>query len=175
MRSLHNSTNHYHSPQIFSLNLSAPFIPQFFKVQLEQLLPYTDLIICNESEAAAYASSVGLPSDKTTDLKFIATSLAELPKVNPSRPRVVVITSGPDSTILVSSDNVDNPLVKPVHAVKAEEIVDTNGAGDAFAGGFIGTFLLGKSLDECCEVGHRLGRMCVLQVGLVRRLLKASY
>ena len=41
------------------LNLSAPFIPQFFKVQLEELLPHVDVLIGNESEAAAYASAAG--------------------------------------------------------------------------------------------------------------------
>jgi adenosine kinase len=42
------------------LNLSAPFIPQFFKVQLEELLPHVDVLIGNESEAAAYAEAAGL-------------------------------------------------------------------------------------------------------------------
>ena len=43
--------------------------------------------------------------------------------------------------------------------------MDTNGAGDAFAGGFVGGLAAGKSLDEAIEVGHTLGTMCVTQVG----------
>ena len=42
------------------LNLSAPFIPQFFKVQLEEVLPHVDILIGNESEAAAYAEATGM-------------------------------------------------------------------------------------------------------------------
>lgn len=42
-----------------ALNLSAPFIVQFFKVQLEELLPYADIVIGNESEAGAYATANG--------------------------------------------------------------------------------------------------------------------
>jgi adenosine kinase len=42
------------------LNLSAPFIPQFFKVQLEEVLPHVDILIGNESEAAAYATAAGM-------------------------------------------------------------------------------------------------------------------
>jgi len=42
------------------LNLSAPFIPQFFKVQLEEVLPHVDVLIGNESEAAAYATAAGM-------------------------------------------------------------------------------------------------------------------
>ena len=43
------------------LNLSAPFLCQFFKVQLEQIFAYADIIIGNESEAAAWADASGLP------------------------------------------------------------------------------------------------------------------
>jgi len=51
-----------------------------------------------------------------------------------------------------------------VEALKDEEIVDTNGAGDAFAGGFLGAFISGKTLDESVAAGHKLGGICVRQV-----------
>ena len=149
--------------QTFILNLSAPFIPQFFKVQLEKVLPYTDIIICNESEAAAYAGAVGLPS--VDDIPAIARSLATSPKNNSSRPRIAVITQGPQSTVVVSGDAPDAPKVFPVHALADSEIVDTNGAGDAFAGGFVGAFVSSKSLEECVEAGHKMGSMSVQLVG----------
>jgi adenosine kinase len=44
-------------PQIFSMNLSAPFLPQFFKEQLDSCAPYWDYLIGNEAEALAYAES----------------------------------------------------------------------------------------------------------------------
>lgn len=46
-----------------------------------------------------------------------------------------------------------------------DKIVDTNGAGDMFAGGFLGALAAGKSLDEAIEVGHKLGQMCCGQIG----------
>lgn len=46
-----------------------------------------------------------------------------------------------------------------------DQIIDTNGAGDMFAGGFLGSLALGKPLDVCIETGHKLGQMCVGQVG----------
>lgn len=82
------------------LNLSAPFIAQFFKVQLEELLPHVDILIGNESEAAAYAEAAGLGDAKPEQ---IASTLAVFSKSNASRPRVVVITQGPDSTLVASS------------------------------------------------------------------------
>lgn len=39
------------------MNLSAPFIPQFFKSQVDEMMPYVDVLIGNESEAEAYAAS----------------------------------------------------------------------------------------------------------------------
>lgn len=51
--------------------------------------------------------------------------------------------------------------VKPV---SVNDIVDTNGAGDSFAGGFVAALVLGKSVDEAVNVGHQLGAMCITQV-----------
>lgn len=49
--------------------------------------------------------------------------------------------------------------------------MDTNGAGDAFAGGFIGAYVLGKNIDDCVLAGHALASMCVQQVSLTYLLL----
>jgi len=149
--------------KVFVLNLSAPFIPQFFKAQLQEVMPYVDIVIANESEAEAWASANGHPSP--TDLRAVAKAIALQPKSNTSRPRVVVLTHGAEATVLVSAAAPDEPKVFNVHALKYEDIVDTNGAGDAFAGGFLGAFVTDKSLEECVEAGHKMGAMCVQQVG----------
>jgi adenosine kinase len=150
------------SIQVFAINFSAPFIPQFFGTQLQQIIPYCDIIIGNEAEAEAWATANGLPEPK--DIPAVARAIALLPKSNASRPRTVVITQGPESTVVVTSDKPDSPKVYAVHPLKEAEIVDTNGAGDAFAGGFLGAWVAGKSLDESVEAGHKLGSMCVQQV-----------
>ncbi|TCD64749.1 adenosine kinase [Steccherinum ochraceum] len=149
--------------KITIINLSAPFIPQFFGVQLSQVMPYIDIVIGNESEAEAWAGATGQP-DKT-DLVAIAKAIATLPKSNPARPRIAVITHGPKSTNVVSSADPENPKVYAVSALSNDQIVDTNGAGDAFAGAFIGAHIVGKSIDECVEAGHKLGAICVQQIG----------
>ena len=128
-------------------------------MQLEQIIPYCDIIIGNEAEAAAWAQASGQPD--TEDLTVVARTLALLPKANPAGPRTVVITQGPHSTIVVTSTDAKNPKIYPVNPLKDEDIVDTNGAGDAFAGGFLGALVAGHSLDKAVEVGHKLGAMCV--------------
>lgn len=130
------------------------------------MIPYCDIIIGNEAEAEAWASANGLPDPK--DLPAVAKAIAILPKTNSSRPRVVIFTQGAQSTVVVTADAPDSPKVFAVNPLKDEEIIDTNGAGDAFAGGFLGAFVAGKPLDECVETGHVLGGMCVGQVRLTR-------
>ena len=110
--------------KIFTLNLSAPFIPQFFKDPLDQTSEYWDYVIGNETEAIAYADSHGLG---TKDIKSIAKHLAELPKKNKGRKRTAVITQATDPTIVaVQGQGV---MEFPVHAIGKDEINDTTGAG----------------------------------------------
>lgn len=144
------------------MNLSAPFIPQFFKVQVDEILPFVDIVLGNDSEASAWAGANGLAN--TEDIPAIAKAIAELPKANAARPRIVVITRGHLSTFVVRSDEPDRPREYPINALTDDQIVDTNGAGDAFAGGFMGALVLGKDIDDAVEVGHKLGAMCVQQV-----------
>lgn len=148
--------------QTFALNISAPFIAQFFKEQLEKVLPYTDIVIGNESEAEAYANATGYPKPK--DVAGIARNIALLPKANSSRSRIVIFTQGVQDTILVTADKPDDPKFFSVDKLTDEQIVDTNGAGDAFAGGLIGALVAGKDLEKAVLVGHALARASVQQV-----------
>jgi adenosine kinase len=147
--------------KVFVLNLSAPRIPQQHNTALAQILPYCDILIGNRAEAEAWASVAELDNK---DLWTIAKALAIVPKSNPSRPRLVIFTHGPHPTVLVSSADPDRAKWFPVPPLSKDKIVDTNGAGDAFAGGFLGAFISGKTVEECIDVGHRLGAMCIQQV-----------
>jgi hypothetical protein len=110
------------------LSLSAPFIPQFFKEQLDSVLPYTDYTFCNETEARAYSDSHDW---KTQDVVEIAKKLALLPKKNTQSPRVAIVTQGTEPTVVAigsPSGFVDVKEFK-VHEISKDAINDTNGAG----------------------------------------------
>jgi adenosine kinase len=145
----------------FILSLSAPFIPQFFKEPLDASAPYWDYVIGNETEAAAYAESHELG---TQDVKEIAKKLANLPKANSQRKRVAIITQGTEPT-LVAVQGEDVVKEVPVHEIPKEKINDTNGAGDAFAGGFCAGIVSGKSLDESVDMGQWLARLSIQELG----------
>ncbi|PRT53395.1 Adenosine kinase [Wickerhamiella sorbophila] len=161
--------------KIFSMNLSAPFLPQFFKEPLDASSPYWDYLIGNESEAAAYAESHGL---ETTSVTKVAEHIALLPKKNLNRPRVVVFTQGLDDTIVVVGDVANNTVkihTVPVHVLPETDIVDTNGAGDAFAGGFLAGLVEGKDLDTCVDMGQWLAKESIQQVGPSFPAKKVAY
>ena len=108
----------------FVMNLSAPFIPQFFKDALDSTSQYWDYVIGNETEVGAYAEAHAM---ETKDVREIASHMAELPKKNEGRKRVVVITQGTEPTVV----KVQGEEIREfgVRKLGEGEICDTNGAG----------------------------------------------
>lgn len=150
--------------KVFILSISAPFIAQFFKDQLAETAPYWDYIIGNETEAAAWAESQSI---KTTDLSEVAKALVKLPKINKKRQRIAIITQGTEPTIVAVGQEDGSVQIKeyPVHAIAKEEIYDTVGAGDAFAGGLVAGIVQGKSLDESVDMGQWLAKLSIKELG----------
>jgi len=102
----------------------------------------------NESEALAFGEKQGY-EDKT--IAGIASRISSLPKVNKSRRRFVVITQGADPTLVANGQEV---VEFAVEKIPKEEIVDSNGAGDAFVGGFLAGLVRGAPLEVCVQAGH---------------------
>lgn len=143
----------------FSMNLSAPFLCQFFKDPLMMLFPYIDILFGNEAEAETFGKEQGFD---TTDIKEIALKAAALPKKNESRPRTVVFTQGSEPTIVACNGKIQE---FPVIALLPEELVDTNGAGDAFVGGYLAQLIQGKDVAECIRCANYTGNMIIQRSG----------
>ena len=142
----------------FCLNLSAPFIIDFFGDQVATALEYADFVFCNESEAEAY----GKKHELGDDLKEIALKIAASPKKNADKKRYVIFTQGSSSTIVAHDGKVEEYSVVPL---PKEDLVDTNGAGDAFVGGFLAGLLAEKSVGDSVELGHEAARFVIQQPG----------
>lgn len=132
----------------YCLNLSAPFLMQVppFKAFILEILPMVDYLFCNETEAAMFAETEGW---ETTDISFIATRLSLIPRAKGGK-RIVVITQGCDPTIVALNGHVTKHAIT---ALPKEKLVDTNGAGDAYVGGFLAALSKGLSTEECCKAG----------------------
>ena len=144
--------------KIFSMNLSAPFIIQFFGDQLAACMPYADFIFANESEAATYGEVHGYGSDLNT----IALKIAAQPKASGTLPRTVVFTQGSNATIVACNGKIATFDIDPL---PKELLVDTNGAGDAFVGGFLSQLVLDKPIAECVRAGHFAARTIIQRSG----------
>lgn len=98
----------------------------------------------------------------TEDLKEIAHKICALPKLNKNRSRIVVITQGHNPVLLAHDGNITEFEVK---LLKPEEVVDTNGAGDAFVGGFLAQLVMKKSLSTCVKSGIWAARHIIQKSG----------
>lgn len=145
----------------YCLNISAPFICEVppFKKTLMDLMPYVDFLFGNENEARTFAKTEGW---ETEDVEEIALRVSRMSKNNGCRPRTVVFTQGADPTVVAAGGKIAK---FPVTRVPEDKLVDTNGAGDAFVGGFLSQLVAGKSVDECVRAGHYAGGVIVQQGG----------
>ena len=150
--------------KIFCVNLAAPFLIDFFGAAVDKIMPHVDYLFGNETEAAALAKAKDW---KNADGSYVnaaecARRAARFPKANGSRPRVVCFTQGKDSTVLACNETV---TVFPVEPLPREKLVDTNGAGDAFVGGFLSQLVQGKDHAACVEAGHYAARVIIQRSG----------
>jgi len=132
----------------YCLNLSAPFLMQVppFKAVFVEAIPYADFLFGNETEARTWAETEGW---ETEDVAFIATRLSLIPSAK-GKPRHVVFTQGADATIVAYKGHV---TVYPIVKLDKSKIIDTNGAGDAYVGGFLAGLAKGKDIEGCHKAG----------------------
>lgn len=148
----------------FMFNISAEFLVHAFFEPLQKTLPLADVIFANETETAAYGAVRGWGTDLAEITQKIAATDAHAHKhAGKAQKRMMITTRGPASA-LVSIAGA--PCVEfPVPLVPEEEIIDANGAGDAFVGGFIAYYLQNAPLEVCMAAGHYCAGQCIRQSG----------
>lgn len=144
--------------KLFIVNIAAPFLVQFFwDGKFAEVLKYADIIIGNETEGAAITEKLGGdPKDLQAGLKLVA----DYEKVNTKRPRTVIFTQN-EKPVLMYENRTYYEF--PNEEVPEEKIVDKNGAGDSFVGGFLAALINGKDLRTSVDCGHWLASR-VIQV-----------
>ncbi|GET92426.1 adenosine kinase-like protein [Leishmania tarentolae] len=168
---------HLHN-KLFCFNLNAPYISIAFKNRLHTLLPHVDILFGSDEDLLTYAS-VRWPHD--FDMSTIGTAmkansrrhealvrclarLSMLPRATTSKPRLVVGTCGSHDTYVASGDYI---RCYPVPPMTQEEMVDVNGAGDAFVGGFLAQYVLSHDESTSVVVGHASAQNCIRHNGAV--------
>lgn len=105
-----------------------------------------DCVFANEDEATAWFG-------KTLDYPAMAKRFAETCRVG-------VVKVGKDGSYVASEGKVE--FIEPV---VVNQVVDTTGAGDFWAGGFLTGWLSGKPLTTCGHYGSVLGAEVVQILG----------
>ncbi|XP_071959922.1 uncharacterized protein [Antedon mediterranea] len=142
----------------YCFNLSAPFISHVFKEPLMKLLPYVDYLFGNETEAREFSKQQNYG---TEHLKEIIKKISEEKKIS-KKTRVVIITQGSEPTLIYKDGEVKE---YPVIPIREDDIVDTNGAGDAFVGGFLSQLVQRKDIEQCVKCANYTANYCIRQFG----------
>ena len=112
---------------------------------LELIDNYIDVVFCNESEVLSLFKKNDLQS-----CKKLISSICEL----------VIITLGSKGSLVINKGESEE--VKPK---KLGNIIDTTGAGDLYAGGFIHGLIKNYALKRCGEMGSICAGYIITQLG----------
>ena len=112
--------------------------------EIWDVLAHTDILFLNKTEALQLTRS----RDTRAALKALG-----------SRVPCAVIKLGPKGAIAMRKGVIASA---PGFEVKA---LDTTGAGDTFASGFVSAHLRGLSLEECLRMGNACGALSTLKAG----------
>lgn len=165
---IHVAKHAAESGKIFTTNLSAPFlmqVPPFFAA-IKETIPYTDILFGNESEAEEFRNQMA--NDESSgfnaemNLEQVAAAIAAMPKEGTNSKRMVVITQGADPTIVAYDGKVEQfPIIA------CDNLVDTNGAGDAFVGGFLAKLVMSPSAEPkvLCDAGNFAANVIIQRDG----------
>lgn len=128
-----------------AISLSDPGMVQFFKDGLQEMIgTRVDLLFCNKDEALGWTGTENIDA-AVEAMKETANTFA--------------ITMGKDGAIVFDGTNI--------HHVEGTEAkaVDTNGAGDMFAGAFLYALSQNQSFDQAAMFANKAAAQVVSQYG----------
>ncbi len=112
---------------------------------LELIDLYVDIVFCNEAEVLSL-----FKKDKLANCQGDLSSLCEL----------VVVTLGSDGSLIINKKNIE-----VIKSITRGKVIDTTGAGDIYAGGFIHGLINNYSLKKCGEIGSICAGQIITQLG----------
>ena len=155
----------YESGKYIILTLSEPFIIERFMNEIIEIASLADMIVGNHKAAKKFVG-------EQTELK-IGDLLKKIhQKINNRKikDRILLVTVGNNGVFCSKFDsrtgNEINFQTYP-EKVNTKDIVDSNGAGDAFLGGFISQQMQNKTFENCCEFGNKAAAVVIKNIGCI--------
>lgn len=112
------------------------------------VMPYLDVFLCNLQEAELMTRE-SVPVEASKKLRSLGA-------------KTVVIKLGSKGCWIADRDGN-----RTVPGVIVDHVVDTTGAGDAFAAGMLKGLVDGASIDEACALGNQAGARIVTEFGSI--------
>ena len=129
-----------------AFTLSATFMIDFHGEKILEISQCADIIFCNEDEAIAFS--------KSTSKNMAEVSAACHKKLTPREGRIFVVTCGSEPVVVTQEVNGEiKTITEAVAKLSGDEIVDTNGCGDSFVGGFLSQYIQGEDLNRSAKAG----------------------
>lgn len=129
-----------------ALSLSDPFCVQRHKEELMELIKrHVDILFANEAEIKELFN--------VTDIKDAIPNLREICKTT-------AITLGAKGSVIIAGEDVHE-----IESGKNLNVVDTTGAGDLYASGFLFGYTQGKSLAECGRIATIAASEVIQHIG----------
>lgn len=117
-----------------ALTLSDPFVVERHRNDLFDLVnEYVDIVFANEQEITTL---------------FLSNSFEEAVEAVEGRVDIAALTRGADGAVTVTKDDLIQTAAAPVG-----KVVDTTGAGDLYAAGFLFGYTRGDDLKTCANLG----------------------
>ena len=129
-----------------SLSLSDPFVVEVFSDNIKTIIGENgvDLIFCNGDEARSFTG--------THTIEAAAESLKQYAKT-------FVITRGPDGSLTYDGQDISYNKAVQTNAI------DTNGAGDMFAGAFLHALISGREYSWAAQFANTASSIVVSSFG----------
>ena len=146
--------------KVVILTLSAVFMVKVHFDKIKDIANLSDIVVSNMEEMEAFVGTEGEGYKVVLEKAF-----KKLEKGD----RLFVVTDG-GKGVVVSQYNYEKDMVDFImqsfpEPIKTEDIVDLNGAGDSFLGGFLSQYMKGRSLNACCRAGNEASHIILKSVG----------
>jgi len=130
-----------------SMTLSDPFCVDRYRDEFLDLMRSgtVDIVFANESELKSLYQTASFE----TALELIRADC-----------RLAAVTRSERGSVIVSGDRTE-----VVDAIEIERLVDTTGAGDLYAAGFLFGYTTGRSLADCGRLGSLAAGIVIQQIG----------
>ncbi|MEL6965813.1 MAG: adenosine kinase [Pseudomonadota bacterium] len=140
------SIAHAHDREV-AMTLSDPFCVDRYRDEFLDLMRSgtVDITFANDSELKSLYQTADLP----TAFEAVKADC-----------KLTIVTRGEDGCVVVTPDAVMEVAATPV-----DTVVDTTGAGDLFAAGFLYAYTQGYELEQCAKIGGLAAAEVISHIG----------